>query len=590
MSGQKFCSFLYVAGLGSERDARLLRYLPVDNGQVRLYMLGEARLYVAAAVGNPLHRHIALREAGFDLFLQGEFYEATALEEFANVIIDGNLDVSALAGFVARLNGVFAGFVAGPGPGPVWGFNDRFGMGHVYLTARTGGVIAASSLWPALSGGGHAGRWHPEALQEILMFGYPLREQTPLADTWIVQPGLILRMEPGSVAPMPYHSYDRENILEHRDHIEDFRDAAGEHFASIRRLTGWTGYGSTLSGGHDSRVVINAMMANGIRPNCYVGYDGHPTWDSKRGRLAARAAGLPAVVFDYQDYGEQDWVDANVLADGSGTASWSMNLAKQAAVRDECLYFGTSGDPVSGGWKILPHEYGEIAELAKAMMKAYYHEYTTPQVQFMSIFTDYPAEKLSAKFADSFHGGRDIVAAFLVNFYREGNFRRVRMFMQGAYLYSAPVHFFHDKRIYDYYSRLPYRALMGQKVHNRLCYLACPAMAFLPATNFPVPVALEPALLPLAKRLVSSRLRTRLRPMTRRSALVKPRLEPFVRECLDGHGAAVGIKLELLESIMEREGRAGVLALRARYVANMLEPDGLLAKSRLIGEKKVTVA
>ena len=589
MTAQKFCSFLYVDGCPAQADGDFLRYLPTVEPRLVGHSLGQGRLYVAEAAGNPLHRHHVARCGDLGAFIQGEFYEQTDLSGLDATLADGRLDVPALARFLEGLNGAFSGFVVS-GDGQSWAFGDRFGIGLAYVSRVGGKTLVSSHLWPALKQLRAEDSWYRPAFQEILLFGYPLADRTPLAGTRVIQPGVILHVSDAGVDHTPYHQYDRINRAGRRNHIQEFRDAAAAHFQSIRDLTGWQTFGSTLSGGHDSRVVVNAMLDSGLRPGCYIGYDNFPTWDSKRGVKVARAENLPYTVFDYQDTDPQDRLEANVLADGSGTASWSMNLAKYSAPNDDCLYFGTSGDPVSGGWKIFPHDFQDVGSMARAMMKAYYYEYAQPRADFLDVFSSQSAQELDARFQDSFGDGDDLVAAFLRNFYKEGNFRRVRMFMQGAYLYSAPVHFFHDRRLYEFYSSLPYDELIGQKVHNRLCYYRSFKMAMIPATNFPVPVMFEQWLLPVAKALLSKELRNRFRPMTRKTIAMKVELPEDIRRVLADQGQDIGLDFERFMRFLEGEERSGILVLRARYVKDMLAPDDLLGGSRLIGPKTVEQA
>lgn len=585
---QHFCSYLFSWGFPESLTERMLRRLPAVRTDGLQYKFGNGNLFLFPPTDNPLHKWYLGAQKGCLVFVQGEFYDDSSLEKLMQGIGSGGLQESRLATEVAGLNGVFSGFAVDTRRGIGVHFCDRFGFGGQYILRGTKRWACASSLWPLITAEKGSAAWNAEAITDVLLFGYPLFDETLWSDIKVVMGGSITRSDNQSTGTTQYTMRVASERRKKKWSIikEEFAQAFSGHFEYIGKIVPKDRFGIALSGGHDSRVVLNAMLANSIQPSCYIGYSGRLTADVKRAKLVVKFANCTTRIVDCATAEAQVTTDVNVLLDGMRSGMWTMNLARSALKQVGCLYFGTTGDVLSGGWHVEPTRFKDVDGLALAVLEANY-EYSTPIADFFGIFDKYFLQEMAERFKRTFECcGRDLREMYIAQRLRVRNARRIRAFMQGAYLYGNPVHLFHDKRIAHVYDTLLFDRLHYQKVHNRLLCQERILHGIIPASNLPTPPILEPLLKPLFNNLPIRRLRT-LHARTQRERIQRPVARTRDIDRINDIGSTIGLNVNRLGEVLARDRRGDLLAARLGSVLDVLDPASLEDKTRLFGRKKL---
>jgi hypothetical protein len=557
------------------------------------YRYGSADLFVFPPTINPLHRWFVGVQDTFFYFVQGEFYQECNIQKLIDSIKDQHnqlVNEKKLSAFLLGLNGVFSGFILNVETGHSLHFSDRFGFGIQYLAHTPYSSVFSSSLWPFIDMSRLNGGLNIDAIHDILLFGYPLLHETPFSAVSVVLPGTITKLCGANRKTIPYATYGRIRSPGHWTDIKErFRETFSQHFQSIQALTKQEQFGLALSGGHDSRVILNAMLVNDVISHCLIGYDRHMSPDAKRAAWVARAAHANMTLVDIAEWTEQMKVDTNVLADGAGVGQLSVNLARRGSEYIDYLYFGSTGDLLSGAWHVVPDRYKNVQELAQAVFGANY-EYATPVEKFIEIFRNKTLKDVQSRYKRTFDiDVADLREAYVAQRVVSRNFRRIRQFMQGAYLYINPVHMFHDVRIADLYQSLPYKLLEKQRAHIRLSFQGARTHALLPATKYPIPVILEPIMLrPMKQIMLQSSIKARLKRKIgfgRGKSFIGRENLGYIRDM----AATLELDTKLLGSFMEKDSSAALIALRINYVVTMLNPERLVNQSELFGSKVLTL-
>ena len=267
---QHFCSYICFWGTQNSAVDQALQRLPSVRKDGLQYRYGSADLFVFPPTINPLHRWFVDGQDKLLYFIQGEFYQECNVEKFIDAIKDQRnqfVNEKKLSVFLQGLNGIFSGFILDVETGHSLHFSDRFGFGIQYLAQTSGGSVFSSSLWPFIDTPRLNGGINVDAIHDILLFGYPLLDETPFATVSVVLPGTITKLSGTNRKTIPYATYERMRSPGSWTEIKErFREAFAQHFQSIRALTKQDQFGLALSGGHDSRVILNAMLVNDVLP------------------------------------------------------------------------------------------------------------------------------------------------------------------------------------------------------------------------------------------------------------------------------------------------------------------------------------
>lgn len=368
---QSFCSFLAFVGKTINAEfGKLIRWLPryIDSG---IYCeFPGFQLVLFPPDKNPFHQWYLLRENSKVCFLQGDFYAKVPQRMIRNAMGSDALDSKPLLDLLNELNGTFSGFVADLACGVVAIFVDRFGFDLLYHAHTGDGTWLSSSIWPLLKLRSLRATVSREAIVDMALLGYPLGNRTLLEDIFVVQPGNVVRIETsGSFAGRDYSDLPSRRLMSIQDGINCVRTALQNHVETVSQHVPRDRFVTTLTGGHDTRVVLNALLSNGVVPFCLIG-TGYPqdiTSDARRGVAVARWSGCAYRLINYTRVSSSLLQDSFVISEGTGGGygwlSWASKRKDMAMlstmVSREMLYpavvsWRMSGTtPISIPWSLI---------------------------------------------------------------------------------------------------------------------------------------------------------------------------------------------------------------------------------------------
>lgn len=554
-------------------------------------------MYVSQPNNNALHGwHFATR-GDYVAFVQGDWYQRVDLATELNEALSGSnrsgdLDLDALIRFLRdKLNGVFSGFVLDTKSGDFHSFADRYGFARVFSARTQNTTILSSSLWPVRGCEELPQTPNVEAVHDTLMYGFPLLGDTVYQHIRLPRPGMILSNVGGQQSETKYFDFRRKPDSRPLNKIlDDFKSICREHVASMQEMDASFRPGLALSGGKDSRVGLIGLLECGVEPTCFVGYSGSRCWDSERGEKVGRVANCETHVVDYSKQFDTDFDDSNVLIDGARTGLWTMNLAR-AARHQGCssIYFGTTGDVLSGGWTANPRSFPSLDALSDFTL-ADYIEYETTSTQFAQMFVGCSHDDLRQRFRSGFMDDLsddlcDVAFAFRI---MSRNFHRIRTFMSGSLLHLTPIHFFHDTRVSDFYWSLPFKQLVAQRTHSALCAMHT-ELGKIPATSFPFGVKFEPMLVPLMQTLMPEVLKKQLRKLVhgKPTNVGKRPVNASEADKLVSAADTLGLRADAIRDFISRELDPRLVEQRVMIINTQLNPEELLERSTLIGPKQL---
>lgn len=496
---QQFFSFLAAVGPEPGDDAfeRALGALPRYADEAAVLEADGLRLALFAPAANPLYRQLVYSSGSQLLLLQGELYRDPPEAELRAAIAGGRLDMPALRAALARVNGAFNGFVVDRAAGVAVAFTDMFGFRFLYYTAWAGRTWISSSLWPLLRLRGQLAL-SPEAIEDVLLLGYPTGDLTIARDVYTLQPGRMARLGPAGREVEEYLPRQRHAPQTAAAAVERFRGVFRDHVAHVAGRVGRDRFAMTITGGHDTRVVLNALLLGGVTPTCLTG-TGYPslvTLDARRAMSVAAVAGCPRVMYNYTRGSDALKADAFFMSEGGGTGLWMASIAGEGSRYGDVMYYGFSGDVLSGSPEAVnPSLLSDLDGLARATLVSNY-EYQQGFPEFCRDVLSRPADEVVARYRRTFapYEGMDLYDAYQLQNIGNRNFRRIGYFANAAQIGLPCVSLFHDAEVARAYTDLPRELLDDERLHRRLCSLARPALAHIPANPWYVPMWLEPVL------------------------------------------------------------------------------------------------
>ncbi len=567
---QYFCSYLIGIGnnIGQSKFKHALNYLPRYNHDGRLYETDGIKILVFPPDSNPLHRLFIVRNGSKVLFLQGDFYSKVDDEYISQIIKNRRVDNAQLASFLNELNGVFNGFVTDLTENSCAAFMNELGFNFLYHRVDEDVIWLSSSIWPLLRISNENINISTTSIQDYILYGYPTGNRTILSNLFMVQPRKISYINKSGVVTSDYApKYTRKEIST-AEALNLFWSASSDHFDYIKNYFSNDQFVATLTGGHDTRVVLNALLKSKISPTCLTG-TGWPkkiTPDAQRAKYVARFANCRWKMFDYTQRSQHWRSDFFFMNEGGEGGQWMGSTGVEAKKYGDILYYGFSGDVLSGDCGI--DHINSLSDIDSITYKTFLQNYeyvTSPQTIISALFRTSFEEVLS-QYAKTFVEYKDLdpYSIYLLQRIDNRNFRRIGCFANASRIGSVAVSLFHDKRIAKAYLELPWRLVKNQKFQCILGYSAMPLLSLIPANGWYIPLWAEPILLPgirkVGKTVINWAKKKKMMNSTNHSEYLISRINKTIDLCIES-----GIfEVNAIKSIMNTEKQGAIILFLKR--------------------------
>jgi hypothetical protein len=409
---------------------------------------------------------------------------------------------------IDNLNGLFSGFVFSAAEGRLWIFVDRLGARLLfYRRGESGRWYVASDLYGLRHAPGRL-EVDPLSLNEHLAFGSPLQGKTIFRDVRIVQPGQVVQLTPGLARESRYYEFPERRPGSLAMTSKTLCDAMDEHVQSLcNRMP--DGVGAAISSGHDSRVVLAALLRGGIQPKGLVFRTSPNDPDSSDALRLLAALKLPARVVSYAQSWSPckfDW-DSSILSLGYAPSWGFLILAALAALEGRLLLTGFSGDALSGSTGgIRPWSLKSPEALALRVLEAQGFA-VPPSLATSWLRRDFrvPERETLSSWKETFRPpwspSSDLLSAYISQRLAHRNRWRPGLIFHSMRVLSAPVHPFADRRVMDAYLALPIASLRGQAAHIAASLRGPSPLGTVPSNRFPLSLRNELRVLGLMEPL-----------------------------------------------------------------------------------------
>lgn len=490
---QYFSSFAARVGQSSTpSDSGLLqRYLPrVDNASV--YADQKSTLVISRATDDRLHKTIFVGDETFYILLQGVFYAPIQQSMLQSCV--RNRDRTSLIALLNHLDGSFSGFTWDAASETAILFVDWFGFEQVFYAFTESSLWFSNYIWSVLRAPKLKPSVNRHAIEEICVFGYPIADRMPLSEVSTVPPGKMVIVQRGKKETFTYMEQPKRDIVDAQSALHIFTDAIHQHFSNLESIVSCDKWATTLTGGKDTRVILSALLHEGVMPHVYMGSSGPLSREIRRAKAVAELVDVPYHIVDLMNKPGLDF-DATVLSNSSSTGSglWMATLASAALQTSELICYGFSGDFMSG--KSAVKNVSEMTNLDELSNRTFDANRIIEQDfdKFISDVLHANEDDLRARYRDTFNELENyhLVDRLILQRLRTRNFRRIGAFASGAKLGANGVYFFHSLPIACFYYRLSPNLLVHQNIHSKLGYLGHRQLWRIPANQWFIPQRFE---------------------------------------------------------------------------------------------------
>lgn len=242
--------------------------------------------------------------------------------------------------FLRELNGWFSGVLLDLRSRRILLFNDRYGMGRVYVYEDDSTLYFASEAKGLLGVLPQLRRLDPRGVAEWLSCGCALEDRTlfanlstlPVASSWIASP--LNSLQKGRY----FEPRDWENQLPLQP--QEYYEGLRERFSAIlpSYLAGRLPLGISLTGGVDSRLIM-AWRNGSAKVPCYsFGGPFRDCWDVRIGQQVAQACGCSHQVIRVSDHFLREFptlaAKASFVSDGTMDASGAVEVYVNRIARE----------------------------------------------------------------------------------------------------------------------------------------------------------------------------------------------------------------------------------------------------------------
>lgn len=375
---------------------------------------------------------------------------------------------------------------------------DKLGTRPVYWSRSSGKLVWSNTLDDFHNAPDRLG------IFQTLTIGFPIGRRSLLKDVNTLPPGHELVVSFDKVEERPYWL---PPVREKKRGLIDSVQAIASAFDTFcKRLEGMS-VGLGLTGGKDSRVILNALARNKIKVTCLSWRD----FDFND-RIAEDLAFLvdrPHFIVKADDEQEESF-----LKEIASTMTGGMNrYLGFALLGKKCqrlglngLLTGFGGDRLSG---YIPPNIHTIDKLADHLLHKQMELYSFAEAEELQggkgELTEQTLFEWRKSFLDQEWRG-DLGDVCLWQMLCNRNYKRITMLMLPANHFCPLIQPYNDDAVLDCYLSMPVEHLINQVAHCKAAYWGRPDFGKLPSTSYPIPLKWEPSSIINIGRTLKSKL------------------------------------------------------------------------------------
>lgn len=362
---------------------------------------------------------------------------------------------------------------------------DKLGTRPVYWSTSSGKLVWSHTLDDF--------RNPPDRLGifQTLTIGFPIGPRSLLKGVNTLPPGHELVAVSNKVEERPYW---RPPVREKKRALEDSVRAVVSAFdVFCKRLEGMS-VGLGLTGGKDSRVILNALARNKVRVTCLSWRDFD--FNDRTAEELAFLVDRPHFIVKANDEQEELFLK-QIAATVTGGMNRYLGFAllgnKCRRLRLDALLTGFAGDRLSG---YIPPNIRTIHKLADYILENQMELYSFAEAEeLLEGKGELTAETLfewRKSFLDQEWRG-DLGDVCLWQMLCNRNCKRIAITMLPATFFCPLIQPYNDDAVLDAYLSMPFEHLKNQLAHCKAAYWGRPDFGKLPSTAYPIPLRWEPS-------------------------------------------------------------------------------------------------
>jgi hypothetical protein len=422
------------------------------------------------------------------LAIEGFFYQDMEKEMLKSRIGKVSIDE-----FVNNLNGSFIGIYIDKEKLSVNVFTDTYGYNKLYYSVNNGTFTFSTRFWKLLEQSQQDLTINQNSIAEHLILGHPLHNRTLVDEVSLIPPGYIASFGSDCKMNLKQRIKTPEKRTAKKSRlISDFLSVAENHFTYVRNKSNSDLLGVSLTGGGDTRVILNAALNTGLQIKTFTGYDKRSSItlrEKERTNQIAQQLQLDHADILMSGYTEELMKDVLNISDGYKSGHWMASLAVGAREYTNNVYYGFDADVLSGSAEVNLNRIKTIKELSEETLhlKSYYH---TIKLEDLIGITDVSYTAFLENYMRTFDDYKDNPMEDIYYFQEKNvrSFRRIASFADGSKLGATPVNFFHDANVIKFYRELPDNYLREERFHHIIGGYKNKTLSKIPsANNLPVP-------------------------------------------------------------------------------------------------------
>jgi len=456
-------SFLFLTEPNELQIDSLWSTLPGNNGQPFERTFGGAKLFFFKS-NDPFYQYCDKEIDDYFFFVQGTFYESPDFSSIKRSYLETNLSKLSY-----EFNGNYSGIIFSRLDNTLTLFSDIWGFEKIYHTSVSGKTLVSSHIWPLLQ---YLKKMEINrlALAERFIFGFELGVDTLFKDVFVHSPGDITSINIVKKNISVSHVANPFIDLEQRKRNPvELIQISKRIFQDLDGYLPYHKWITTLTGGNDSRVLLNSLVQNGFVIDSITGYSTLNQTDLVRSRRLSSYVNSNFHSIKYNTEKKEIRDNLILLTSGYEHGQYFSNLAEYLNNKYTLCFYGLSGDTVSGNFN-NPRYFEE--------------DYFVEQ-----IFQQYNKLRLSSEIVEnlfnvSINEIKGRISAFFVKYIKyfdrkhlfflfsknEDNFKQVLTFGQSIRFGPSPFLFFHDKRVSSFYFSCLDSQWFRQELHHKISY------------------------------------------------------------------------------------------------------------------------